>query len=134
MNKVALTLLLIFSHLAAMSIGILIDQKYIPKVLSSSPTSSALEKAKELGVQPNIGSDGSVMGFKIMNVPPGSIYEKLGFKSGDIITTVNGVKLDSVQAAMGLYTELKHATKAEVGVLRGTETLTITVHQKDFKQ
>lgn len=44
--------------------------------------------------------DGKTQGLKLVNVPPGSIYEKAGFKSGDVIERFGGIDLTSSVAML----------------------------------
>lgn len=62
-------------------------------------------------------------GFKLVNVQPGSIYEKLGLLKGDIIKKFNGQIIDSPEAAKGIYEKLqKSPSKVEIVIERdGTE-------------
>lgn len=50
---------------------------------------------------PNAGG-----GFLVREIQPGSIYEKLGLKVGDVIRKVNGRPLDSIDEALKLYQQL----------------------------
>lgn len=58
---------------------------------------------------PNIipGSGGRVDGFRILDIAPGSIFEKLGLQRQDVIKEVNGQPVDSPARALELYNELK---------------------------
>jgi general secretion pathway protein C len=39
----------------------------------------------------------STAGFKLIKVDPGSIYQQLGLKSGDIVKKVNGTTITSME-------------------------------------
>ena len=54
------------------------------------------------------------MGLEL-RVRPGSSLEKLGLRSGDVLTHVNGAALDSPHRALALYGQLSSARE-----LRGT--------------
>ncbi len=63
---------------------------------------------------------GEISGFKLVAIKPGSIYEELGLKRGDILRSVNGEALDNVQKAMELYQALKSdASEIQVEITRG---------------
>ena len=68
------------------------------------------------------GTGGEVGGFKLVAIKPGSIYEKLGLKRGDILKGVNGEKVDSPQKAMELYQALKSADSINLEISRGGTT------------
>jgi general secretion pathway protein C len=80
-----------------------------------SDLSGILSQAR---MQPNLGPDGSVKGFKFTGIQPGSIYEKLGFKVQDVIKSVNGEPVDSPTRAMELYNALKGQNFIELEVER----------------
>lgn len=67
---------------------------------------------------------GRVVGFKIngLNGKPGDLLQQLGFKEGDVITRINGKKVDSVDRAMQLWTQLRNQTDFEIQVLRDGES------------
>lgn len=68
------------------------------------------------------GSGGEIGGFKMVAIKPGSIYEKLGLKTGDIIKGVNGEMVDTPQKAMELYQALKNSNDIQLEITRGGTT------------
>jgi general secretion pathway protein C len=70
---------------------------------------------------PNIipGSGGRVDGFRILDIAPGSIFEKLGLQRQDVIKEVNGQPVDSPARALELYNELKSAGSVQISIDRG---------------
>ena len=71
------------------------------------------------------GSGGQVGGFKLIAIRPGSVFEKLGLKKGDLLKNVNGESLDSPQKAMDLYQALKNSSEIRLEVGRGGTTTTL---------
>lgn len=71
---------------------------------------------------PNLGPDGRVDGFKVMNLQPGSIFEKLGIKQMDVITSVNGERVDSPTKAIELFNKLRDAPSISLGITRDGRT------------
>ena len=61
---------------------------------------------------------GEMVGFRLMQIQPGSFYEKIGLKLGDIITSVNGQKVTDVNKAFDMLKELKHMNSLDLGTLR----------------
>ena len=61
---------------------------------------------------------GQVVGFKLSQIDAGSIYWKGGLKDDDVITEINGQKLDSVSKAVLILKTLKQESQIDVGVLR----------------
>lgn len=53
------------------------------------------------------GSGGKINGFRIVNMQPGSLFEKVGLRKFDVIKGVNGETVDSAAKAMELYNQLK---------------------------
>ncbi|GEN09238.1 general secretion pathway protein C [Myxococcus fulvus] len=67
--------------------------------------------------------DGKAQGFKVLSIKKGSLYEKLGLQSGDVIQRINGVTLDSLEKAMETYMLLKNQRHLEIEIERGGRTL-----------
>lgn len=68
-------------------------------------------------IVPNAGG-----GFLVRQIQPGSLYEKLGLKVGDVIRKVNGNDINSVDEVLRLYQEfggVDAVADIELEVLRG---------------
>jgi general secretion pathway protein C len=57
-------------------------------------------------------------GFLVRQIQPGSLYEKLGLKTGDVIKNVNGQALTSMDDVMRLYQQFGSAQRVLVEVQR----------------
>ncbi|MEM7402547.1 MAG: type II secretion system protein GspC [Myxococcota bacterium] len=68
---------------------------------------------------------GKQAGFKIFSIRPGSIFDKIGLKNGDILVSVNGNRLDNLTVAMGLLEQLRRKKHFTVDVKRGGATRTL---------
>jgi general secretion pathway protein C len=68
--------------------------------------------------------DGETKGFKFYGIRPGSIPKMLGVKNGDMVTSVNGNDLKSVDQALGLYTKLRSAKHLSVNIERKGKIIT----------
>lgn len=78
--------------------------------------SALLQQAR---MEPVFSPDGiGVEGFRFSNIQPGSVYEKLGFKIGDMIRSVNGEPVNSPTKAMEMYNVLKTSSNVQLGVER----------------
>ncbi len=78
--------------------------------------SSLLQQAR---MEPVFSPDGvGVEGFRFVNIQPNSIYEKLGFKVGDMIRSVNNEPVNSPTKAMEMYNVLKSSNNVQLGVDR----------------
>lgn len=62
--------------------------------------------------------DGTVVGFKLLQIDEGSIYQKSGFIDHDVITEINGTKLNSASGAIKLLNSLKGAEQINVEYMR----------------
>mgnify|MGYP000023427353 CR=1 FL=1 len=56
---------------------------------------------------PNAGG-----GFLVREIQPGSLYEKLGLRVGDVINSVNGQAVNTVEDVMKIYQQLSGANNA----------------------
>jgi len=57
-------------------------------------------------------------GFQVKQLQPGSLYEKLGLRNGDIIKSVNGQPVNSADDAIRLYEQMANVASIQVEVLR----------------
>jgi len=61
---------------------------------------------------------GQMVGFKLVQIQPGSIYEKLGMKMGDVIKAVNGEKITDAAKALSLLQDLKNQPSLDMTIER----------------
>ncbi len=64
-------------------------------------------------------------GFKIENVPAGSIIEEAGIENGDIIYSVQGQRLQSMQDALVMFNRILNQSRIEVVLLRNDQPVTL---------
>lgn len=57
-------------------------------------------------------------GFLIRSIAPGSLYQQLGLKPGDVIRSVNGQPIDSLAQAMQVYRHLPVSGEINLRILR----------------
>ncbi len=60
--------------------------------------------------------NGVAAGYKLLQIAPGSIYEKLGLKNGDVITGLNGKSINDPKQAFDMLNEFKTASHLELQV------------------
>ena len=73
-------------------------------------------------------SSGKVMGIKIAKVKDKELASTAGIKEGDIITRVNNEKLDNLQNALNLYTNVRNNDTITLQIQRGNEIKDLVYH------
>ncbi|MCW5829263.1 MAG: hypothetical protein KIT79_08095 [Deltaproteobacteria bacterium] len=68
-------------------------------------------------VIPNF-SAGKVDGFKIFAIKPNSVFQRLGFRNGDVIESINGTPLDNAQRGLQMFQELRNLPRFEINLRR----------------
>ena len=68
---------------------------------------------------------GVQIGYSVREIGRQEIMKKLGLRSGDIITQVNGIELNNDAQAFAAYQELTQATNVVANVMRGNKTIEI---------
>lgn len=75
-------------------------------------------------------ADGQIIGFILDQIEEKSIYQKAGLRDGDIITAINGIKLDDVTATIKLLHSLKTSKNIEFVLKRDHQNHTVNVNIK----
>lgn len=88
-------------------------------------TSNLTETLQQAVARPNINAAGVVDGFKIIDMQPGSIYEKLGLKRNDVLKEVNGDTIDNPAKAMQMFNTLKNSDEIRITVDRNGRPTTL---------
>lgn len=88
--------------------------------------SKILMQATAEPVMPN----GFIAGFKLYQIDNDSIFAKGGLRDDDIVTSLNGSKLNSVAGAIATLKSLKDATTIEVELIRGGVAQSISINIK----
>jgi type II secretory pathway component PulC len=76
--------------------------------------SEVLTQAKAIQIT---NPDGS-LSFKMTEVVPGSIYSQLDIQNDDVITSINGKKIENLNELMGLLGRVKEIDKFQIGSRR----------------
>jgi type II secretion system protein C len=80
------------------------------------------------------GADGEYDGYRLSAIRRGSLAEQLGIRNGDIIHSVNGTSLNSVQGAMAAFQSLQGGTSPGAGfkfeVTRRGQPVTLSYNVK----
>ena len=70
---------------------------------------------------------GELRGYRVSPGQDREQFEQFGFKPGDLVTSVNGVALDSPASTMKLYNLLRTASEVSFEVQRKDQPLTLSV-------
>lgn len=75
--------------------------------------------------------NGELVGYKVRPSKDRELFEKLGLKTNDIITSVNGVALDNVSNAMRVFQTLRTETEASFDISRDGASMSLVVSLDD---
>ena len=82
---------------------------------------SALSRAAR--IVPEL-KDGRAAGFRLFSVRPDGPFAKIGLQNGDVISSINGLEMNSPDQALMVYTKLKSASHLSVGLERNGQKIT----------
>jgi general secretion pathway protein C len=71
--------------------------------------------------------NGKLVGFRILEIDPGSIFDIAGFQNGDVITHINDQAINDAGLAIRALSSLKTAQTATFKYLRGSSSLSLTI-------
>lgn len=91
--------------------------------LYSNPQS--LAKLVRVGA---VRRDGALLGYRVSPGQQADQFAQLGFKAGDMVTAVNGIKLDNPANTMQLYNAMRSAGEVVFEVERNNQPVTISVN------
>jgi general secretion pathway protein C len=74
--------------------------------------------------------EGKPEGFQLSQIQKGSILKSVGFQDGDVIRSVNGQQVRSLEDAIALYQKLGDSDSYTIGILRGEKPKTLHVKIK----
>jgi len=94
-----------------------VDKKFVEKLLANPA-----QLTKQARIVPAV-RDGETKGYKFYGIRPDSLPKLLGMKNGDLLTSVNGHQLESLDQAMDLYNKLRRASHLSITIERGGETV-----------
>ena len=72
----------------------------------------------EIKISPRLGEDGQASGLAVSNIKPNSIFRRMGLRNGDVLKSVDGQDIRSVDDALKLYESMKSADKIAVQIER----------------
>jgi len=69
--------------------------------------------------------DGSAIGFRVFNIRPGSLFERMGLENGDVIQKVNGAELDTPSKGLALLEDVQTTSEIRIDLLRNNRPTTL---------
>jgi len=97
----------------------MVDQKEV--TASTENMNQMLTQARALPYQ----EQGKTIGFRISEIVPGSLYEKIGLQNGDVIQKVNSQDVDDPGKFFQLYQGLKEERNISIDLLRAGQRQTL---------
>lgn len=94
----------------------------VPRSAKESITAQKSAVITLMKLEPTLLGD-RIGAFCIAELQPGSAFERVGFRKGDLIREINGTPLDTLKRALGLYEELLPRDRIEVRAEREGKSL-----------
>ncbi|GEM_PF-990629 len=71
------------------------------------------------------GNERTVDGFRVFRIKPNSLFQKLGVRGGDVILSVNGVKMDNPEKGFELLQQLRYENNFSLLIQRNEQDMEI---------
>jgi general secretion pathway protein C len=68
---------------------------------------------------------GKTVGFRISEIVPGSLYDKIGLQNGDVIQKINAQDVDDPAKFFQMYQNLKEERNVTIDMIRGGQRQTV---------
>ena len=75
-----------------------------------------------------VRENGALLGYRVSPGKDQEQFAQLGFKMGDVVTSVNGVSLDNPTNTMVLFNDMRSAKEAVFELKRDGQALTLSVN------
>jgi general secretion pathway protein C len=82
----------------------------------------------EIKISPHMGEDGQPSGLAVSDIKPNSIFRRMGLRNGDVLKSVDGQDIRTVDDALKLYESMKSAESLAVQIQRRGRDRTIEYH------
>jgi len=83
-------------------------------------------------IVPHYGEDGQMAGMKVDAIKSDSLLQKVGLLNGDVITEVNGISVDRLDATGAIFEELSSAEEIDVAATRNGQTVFLTADAEEI--
>jgi len=85
---------------------------------------------KQMRLEPVMAGD-KAQGFRVSQIKPGGIMSKIGIINGDVIKSINGMRIEKPENAYQAYQSLSKESSIIVEVERGGRNITLNYELKD---
>jgi type II secretion system protein C len=79
-------------------------------------------------------SNGEMLGMKVDAIKADSLLQKVGLLNGDVITEVNGIVVDRLEATSAIFEELATADEINVAATRGQEAVFLSASANEVME
>jgi type II secretion system protein C len=99
------------------------------KLTSTLENMFQLLKVTQAGAQPFV-DQGKTAGFRISEIEPGSLNERIGLQGGDVIQKINSQDMDDSDKFLKAYQGMKDEGKISIEVLRNNRRQTLNYESR----
>lgn len=99
----------------------------VTRALKENLTGENLNKVLMQAAAIPFVENGRLIGFQLLEIDPGSIFDIAGIRNGDIITSINEQPINDAALAIRALNGLKNASTATFGYMRDKQTLELVV-------
>ena len=85
-------------------------------------------------IVPFYDESGEMQGMKVDAIKSDSVFEKVGLQNGDVITEVNGIVIDRLEATSAIFDEFATAEEISVAARRGSEAVILSASASDIME
>ena len=96
----------------------------IDRVTMDSNMQNPAKLFTEMRAVPNL-QNGTSDGFKLSEIQPGSVFQQMGLRDGDVVTSVQGQSVNDPIRAMMLMQQLRNRSSISVSVMRNGTPLNL---------
>ena len=76
--------------------------------------------------------EGQMQGMRVDAIKADSVFQKVGLQNGDVITEVNGIVIDRVEATSAIFDEFSTAESIDIAALRGGSSVKLSASAADL--
>jgi general secretion pathway protein C len=76
--------------------------------------------------------EGQMQGMRVDSIKADSVFQKVGLQNGDVITEVNGIVIDRVEATSAIFDEFATAEQIDIAALRGGSAVKLSASATDL--